>query len=117
MALRTQERYRIKNGPLATSDLDGPNGCFRVPTRDGKIQLVVIISNGGGWEHVSVSTKYRTPTWDEMEYIKRLFWEDGDTVLQFHPPLSQYINRCENCLHMWRKIGGIVELPPAWMVA
>ena len=117
MALRTQERYRVKNGQLGSDQSFGANGYFLVPTRDGRCTLSVIISNGELWEHVSVSLKSRTPTWEEMEYIKRLFWEDNDTVIQLHPPISQYINKCENCLHMWRKIGGVVELPPSFMVA
>lgn len=116
--LRTQERYRIKSGPYGSTSASGANGLFNVPTIDGKVHLTVIISNQYGWEHVSVSTnKHRPPTWEEMEYIKRLFWEEEDTVIQLHPPLSKYINKCNICLHMWRKIGSEHELPPPWMIA
>ena len=41
---------------------------------------------GMAWEHVSVSRPDRCPTWDETCAVKRLFWDDEECVLQFHPP-------------------------------
>jgi len=67
-----------------------------------------VISSGTdenyGWEHVSVSTKNRCPTWDEMVYIKDLFWREDETVIQFHPKKSNYKNVMPFCLHLWKKI-------------
>jgi hypothetical protein len=65
-----------------------------------------------GWEHVSVSLRNRTPTWEEMSFVKNLFWKDDETVIQFHPKKSEYINRHPYVLHLWRKIGQDYELPP-----
>lgn len=65
-----------------------------------------------GWEHVSVSRRDRCPTWEEMCLVKRLFWEDEETVLQFHPPRSRYVNVSENCLHLWKQTGVEHPLPP-----
>lgn len=79
-------------------------------------ELRVIFADGDGWEHVSVSTAGRPPNWDEMCFVKRLFWDGDDTVLQFHPPDSQYVNAHPNCLHLWRKCGQNAELPPTIMV-
>lgn len=78
--------------------------------------LHVIFADGDGWEHVSVSTKGRPPNWDEMCYVKDLFWDAEDTVLQFHPPRSSYVNQHANCLHLWRPAGVNVTLPPTIMV-
>lgn len=55
------------------------------------------------WEHASVSLQDRTPTWNEMSFIKGLFWGEDDLVVQFHPIKSEYINNHEHCLHLWRK--------------
>ena len=66
----------------------------------------------GSWEHVSVSLPNRTPTWEEMSKVKALFWEEEELVIQFHPPRSQYVNHCANCLHLWRHLGHEPELPP-----
>lgn len=116
MSLKVPERYRVKEGPMASHEGFRNNGAFRVPTFDNKVQLIVIASDQMGWDHVSVSTKSRVPTWDEMQYIKGMFWENEDTVFQVHPPQSKYINKCENCLHMWRNHNAELELPPSIMV-
>jgi len=55
-----------------------------------------------GFEHVSVSLANRCPTWDEMCKVKDLFWDEEDTVVQFHPPKSEYVNQMKYCLHLWR---------------
>lgn len=74
-------------------------------------RLNVIFSGGDecGWEHVSVSTPVRTPTWEEMCFVKSLFWDDEDCVMQLHPPRSSYVNNHPYCLHLWRPVS--VEIP------
>lgn len=69
-----------------------------------------------GWEHVSVSLYNRLPTWDEMCLVKSLFWDEEETVIQFHPKKSQYVNQHPFCLHLWKKIGVDAELPNIAMV-
>ena len=75
------------------------------------------------WEHVSVSISHRTfeksrcPTWEEMCHIKSLFWEDEETIVQFHPKKSEYKNAHPYCLHMWRDTTKEHELPPSIYVA
>jgi len=78
--------------------------------------LRIIASNEDGWEHVSVSLPKRCPNWREMCYIKGLFWDEGDRVVQYHPPKENYINCHPFCLHMWRPIGVEIPMPPYWMV-
>jgi len=108
------ERFRSRSGPYASDSLDGNNGAFFLPAKFGNRWLVVLASDGMGWEHVSVSVqvgrkKSRTPNWDEMCFVKSLFWDEEDVVIQFHPAKSQYVNMHEHVLHLWRPIG--VELP------
>lgn len=67
------------------------------------------------WEHVSVSTRGRCPTWDEMCYVKNLFWSEEETVVQYHPPKSEYVNMAKTCLHLWR-YKGEMPMPGKWMV-
>lgn len=50
-----------------------------------------------------------------MEYIKESFWDEEETVLQFHPKKSEYVFNT-NCLHLWKKIGVDHELPPKMLV-
>lgn len=85
------------------------------------IRLKVISSGKGDmsceesvWEHVSVSIECgkRTPTWDEMCFVKRLFWEDEETVIQFHPSKSEYVNTHPFVLHLWKPLHFGILLPP-----
>lgn len=68
------------------------------------------------WDHVSVSLKNRCPNWREMCFIKNLFFEPDELVIQFHPPEKDYINLGKTVLHMWRPWNQEIELPPIYMV-
>jgi hypothetical protein len=100
-----------------SGDADG--GRWFMPL-DGGWQLCIVASSGCGWDHVSVSARLhgtpRTPSWDQMAWVKARFFEDEETVIQFHPKASEAINFHPNVLHMWRKHGAEVELPPWWMI-
>lgn len=91
-------------------------GCFRV----GKLN--VIASSDEGWEHVSVSLPDRTPTWLEMDHVKRLFWHPDETVMQLHVSEANHISGNERggaaryCLHLWRPTKGDIPTPPKWMI-
>jgi len=108
------EKYRIATGRFASDFSYGNNGAFTI--RHKYTVLFVIASDGGGWEHASVHAekdgKPRTPTWDDMCFIKDLFWDEEELVLQYHPPRSEYINAHENVLHLWKPIGVEIPLPP-----
>ena len=68
------------------------------------------------WDHVSISTASRCPTWDEMEQIKRLFFEDSETAMQLHVPPADHINNHPYCLHLWRPTHMEIPRPPPIMV-
>jgi hypothetical protein len=70
--------------------------------RRGNARLTVIASDGGGWDHVSVSLPTRTPSWEEMCAIKDLFFEPTECVMQLHPPKDENISNHPYCLHLWR---------------
>ena len=118
MTFKVPEKYRLKTGPLASNEAMGNNGIFLVRNRKFKHVLNVQASDGGGWEHVSVSTPIRCPTWEEMSYIKNLFWDDTDFVVQMHVPKEDWVSFHEYCLHLWRKAGtnDYCERPPSIFV-
>ena len=68
------------------------------------------------WEHVSVSTAVRCPTWEEMCHVKEIFWDPEDVVIQLHPPRSEWVNCHPYTLHLWRPIGIVLPRPPALTV-
>lgn len=112
---RRVERFRIKKGLHRSDKSFGNNGAFLIPGPNADV-LKIIISDGLGWEHVSVSCERRSPTWREMCFIKDLFFEAEEVVIQYHPPRSIYKNHCEYCLHMWRPIGNEIPMPPLDLV-
>jgi hypothetical protein len=117
------EACRLRSGPMASDERYGNNGQFivYVPKSYG-IRLFIQISDECGWEHASVSLvdwqkAQRCPTWGEMCYVKDLFWEDEECVIQYHPPKSQYKNVHPFVLHLWKPVfEGVIPMPPISMV-
>lgn len=68
-----------------------------------------IISWGGGWDHLSVSTARRCPTWEEMCIFKAMFFEEDEACVEYHPAKKDYVNIWPYCLHIWKPQN--VELP------
>lgn len=109
------EKYRVKQGQLASSkEKEGNNGAFYFKGPKGdKLGLIVSDgTDGSNWEHVSVSLKNRCPHWDELVFIKNLFWSEDDACFQLHPAKSEYVNNHKFCLHIWRPINQKVPTPP-----
>lgn len=121
--LTTLDRYRDVRGEREHYGQNGDATCgmfrLRLKRRDGHqgAKIMVIASAGEGWEHVSVSTPVRCPTWDEMEHVKRLFFREDETVMQLHVPTTDHISVHHFCLHLWRPIGMEIPRPPSFMVA
>jgi len=99
---------------------DGNNGCFLLPALVPGRPMWCLASDGGGWEHVSVSLltkKRRMPNWDEMCAAKSAFWDSEDCVMQLHPRESEYVNLHEWVLHLWRPSEGpSIPEPPSIFV-
>lgn len=100
---------------------DDQTGMFILPNAKTKKGLFILCkaSGGEGWEHVSISipSENRCPTWEEMCFVKDLFWNDpDDVVIQFHPAKKDYISQHDYCLHLWRKVGTNFETPPSVLV-
>lgn len=102
------ETHRIRTGSRSTTQRDGNNGAFQFG------HLRVFISDGIGWDHVSVSCENRCPNWGEMCQIKELFFRDDEMAVQFHPAKADHINEHDYCLHLW--LSQTVEFPmPPWI--
>jgi hypothetical protein len=122
------DKYRLAHADKVYGTKDEERalgGAFLVPHRDGrgwKVELMVIASAGSdqpqGWrfDHVSVSTPARTPTWEEMDFVKRLFFHPEEVAYQLHVSPVEHINNHPYCLHLWRNCEQAIPLPPAAMV-
>jgi hypothetical protein len=78
--------------------------------------IMVIASNGKGWDHVSVSLPYRCPLYDEMKAIKGIFFRDDEWAMELHAPPSKHISCHPYCLHLWRPQDAAIPIPPEEMV-
>ena len=134
MAFRVPENWRIQRPPMISKrgDLFGYFLLPASPARKIQFALRCVASDASDWdlmyaagfvpkdsipfEHVSVSLNppamTRCPTWEEMCYVKDLFWEPDDVVMQIHPRKSEYVNNARYCLHLWRPVGVEIPTPP-----
>lgn len=105
--------------PIDATDDDVRQGRYIIPFK--KEQLRVIASDGNDWleiydppvwEHVSVSLPHRCPTWEELDFIKNLWWREDETVIQLHVPRDRHVNYHPFCLHLWKPVGIAIPLPP-----
>lgn len=116
------EACRVRNGPSASHPSWGAYGQFLIHGPCGE-RLCIVASGADandkvseGWEHVSISTQRRPPNWREMCFVKDLFWEPEECVIQFHPPQSEYVNNHPFCLHLWMPTKHQLPMPPSILV-
>lgn len=120
MSFHVPNKYRItpsQHPLLGSREEAGNNGAFTFDSPEPGWTLFLICSDGTEpesktvegldcWEHVSVSVvrgkQYRVPTWKEMCFVKNLCWDEEDTIVQYHPKLSEYVNNHPGVLHLWR---------------
>jgi len=118
------EYNRMGNHPFRPSDASfGNNGFFLFPHyRIYGYEFRCMVSDGCGWEHVSVTVApinkhaTRCPTWEEMCWIKDQFWNKDEVVVQFHPAESDYVSNHPFCLHLWKPTNQLMPSPDPSMV-
>lgn len=118
------EDARIKTGKFSSKP-GQQEGHFEVWR--GNRRLFCRVSTGADWDHVSVSVSATRrnkktgkvsrplPSWEDMAYIKDLFWGEEETVIQIHPPHSQYVDNAQ-VLHLWKPQGVKLPLPEQILV-
>ena len=91
-------------------------GSMAIPYKSNTIIVVFCDGKETGWDHVSVSLRNRCPNWEEMSLVKNIFWDEDETVVQFHPKKQEYVNFHPYCLHMWKRVDKDIELPPRILI-
>ena len=113
------EKFRVKTGPFGSNETYGNNGIFIAPGPRA-VKLQIMASDGLGWEHVSVtmadSNRKRCPYWDEMCFVKALFWSDDEVVVQYHPKKADYVDNHPFVLHLWRPTESEFQCPDPGLV-
>ena len=112
------ERARTRKGDDYQTERGDRYGEFVLKAPTGRY-LRCLVDEGSvtRWDHVSVSVmdhagrSAEVPSWEEMCWVKGLFWGPEETVIQYHPPESVRVNIRE-VLHLWRPLDEAVPLPP-----
>ena len=104
--LKARGAYRLEAGE------DGGRGVMELRGTELTFQY----SWGLGWEHVSVSTPTRCPTWDEMCFMRGTFWKDSEWCVQYHPAKQDYVNMNKYCLHIFKPLEAELPKPMKCMV-
>ncbi len=93
---------------------DGFNGIYVDPVE--RKNYFFVFSWGQGWEHLSVSQRNKTPSWDIMCRIKNVFWGEDEVCVEYHPKKEDYVNLHPHCLHIWKEVGKEFPTPPSILV-
>ncbi len=109
----------IKNADGQILDASPDGIAARIP-RPGGVDLILVASWIMRWDHASVHTtlhgsiqpQNRTPTWDEMNFIKDLLWHPDECAVQYHPPKADYVDDHPNTLHIWKSQNKAMPRPP-----
>ena len=64
-------------------------------------ECLVIVSQDGGYWHMSISHPSRYPTWDEIRDARYELVPDHVTMALLLPPREEYVNIHPNCFHLW----------------
>lgn len=119
---RVVEDGRVLNGRFKSEPGD-KEGAFFIKSPLGSILRIIAGSgkgwrnqgfSGSPWEHVSVGVQdeERNPSWEEMCFVKNLFFSEEECVIQFHPPRADYVNIHPHVLHLWRPTRIEIPMPP-----
>jgi hypothetical protein len=121
--MKFPEQYKHPHPFIELIPNDQEGGFFRIPHFSLADSFFNCLANAGNdWEHLTVTVfekgkrPDRCPTWEEMCYIKSLFWEDEEAVIQLHPPKSEWISNHPFALHLWKPKEIEIPLPPSIMV-
>jgi len=69
--------YRFNGGFFKSNESDGMKGMFVVPVKD-QMMVVTVNVHPGDTEHIAVSNGANPVTDEQLEAVKRVFWEEDE---------------------------------------
>lgn len=133
------DAYRVPHPIGGNSPKGATWGAFQIPHVDQWLRSQfgafynVLASDGEAhygspgteWDHVSVHVRKdgkngqrisSTPTWEDMEHIRSLFFDDDETVMQLSVPRADHISHHDHVLHLWKPLKAAIPVPPKILV-
>lgn len=80
--------------------------AFELPNQGLRVILSTDSIRGHRWLHASLSRRNRTPSYDDVHLVKRIFIGDLLSAYQVFPPRTEHVNIHEHCLHLWAPLDG-----------
>lgn len=122
---RVPEHFRVKEGKLASTKENGNNGLFKIHLPTKNCNAFCLVSDNGGWEQVSVrvedlnkqlkgGSRIRIPNSEELKFLKNVFWDRDETVIQYHFADSKETGS-EYALHLFRHKTRCFPEPPSFL--
>lgn len=93
-----------KNPPPGWNlETPGADGGF---WRNKKKNMIVIASiavelDGHRWLHMSITSKNRIPTYEELTFMKKHWAGDVRKCIMVFPSTTEHVNIHPRCLHLW----------------
>lgn len=98
-------------GFLRNNDVEGliPSGSLAFRSTDGGLTVLVSEehhSDGFTYLHVSFSRRSRTPSYEDLDRVRKLFIGEDRESVQVFPPKAEYVNFHAFTLHLWHRYEG-----------
>lgn len=118
----------LENEPALQIIEQAEDGFAAILGVEKDVTACIIVSWGGGWDHVSVHMMKKTdsliigaeeqeaesviPSWMMMSRMKSIFFYDHECAVQYHPAIKEYVNDHPATLHLWRSQAEVMPTPP-----
>lgn len=121
-------QFRVTEGEGASTDADGMNGNFTFKVGDAIVQVSSVQNSPEGWNHVICAAfehpksniisrltaqqpRPRMTNGEETMAVKRLFFEDDETVVEYWPKKGSFLPMSLHARHLWQRIHSDVATP------
>lgn len=101
--------YQFKT--LERSVFGGAWKCNRGKDTGLLVLASIVIREGLGWYHVSLSRRDRLPAYREMSLVKKHWIGDNRWAIHVFPEAHNHVNIHETCLHLWHCLEPGFKLP------
>lgn len=73
-------------------------------SNDGGLKIIVaeeLHADGHTYLHVSFSRRSRTPSYEDLDWVRKAFIGEERESVQVFPPRAEYVNFHPYTLHLW----------------
>jgi hypothetical protein len=79
-------------------------GSLVLRSNDGGLTVLVseeLHGDGNTYLHVSFSRRSRTPSYEDLDWVRKAFIGEERECVRVFPPKAEYVNFQKHTLHLW----------------